>query len=48
MIKKLSLIFIFGGAVFVMAAGILRAALVIEVSPLQFIHLSALWLTMAS
>jgi len=30
MVKKLSLIFIFSGAIFVMAAGILRAALVIE------------------
>jgi hypothetical protein len=37
MVKKLSLFFIFGGAVFVMACGILRAALVIEVSPLKFV-----------
>ena len=31
MIQKLSLTFIFGGAVFVMAAGILRAALILHV-----------------
>ncbi|OCT52436.1 hypothetical protein CLCR_10220 [Cladophialophora carrionii] len=30
MVKKLSLIFIFSGAIFVMAAGILRAALILE------------------
>jgi hypothetical protein len=34
LVKKLSLVFIFSGAVFVMACGILRAALVLKVRPL--------------
>ena len=38
MVKKLSLIFVFSGAIFVMAAGILRAALIISVRGFQHLR----------